>query len=134
MADTGEDIRAYLITEGIGTSANIFTRFMPETPNELITIYGTGGSGPELGLGSSRIAQRRPSLQIVARGEPNDNDTPFDTMESIISKMAEIVTETINGTVYHFADPLQSEPVPMGRDENKRFRVSCNFLLSKDPA
>jgi len=134
MADTGEDIRAYLIAEGVGTSATIFSRFMPETPNTLIVIYGTGGSPPTMALGSSRIAQRNPSLQIVVRGEPNDHDTPFDTAESIISKMAEIQTEAINGTVYHFANPLQTEPIPMGKDENKRFRVSCNFLISKDAA
>lgn len=134
MADTGEDIRAYLIAEGVGTAATIKTRFMQETPNALIVIYGTGGSPPTLALGSARIAERNPSLQIVVRGEPDDFDTPFDTAESIISKMAEIGTETINGTVYHFANPMQTEPIPMGKDENRRFRVSCNFMISKDAA
>jgi len=134
MADTAEDIRVYLLAEGIGAAATVFPRFMPETPHTLIAIYGTGGSPPALGLGASRIAERKPSVQVVVRGEPDDHDTPFDTAESIIAKMAEIKTETINGTVYHKADPLQSEPIPLGKDENKRFRVSCNFLISKDPA
>ena len=132
MADTGEDIRAYLIAEGIGTSATVKTRFMQEKPDYLIVIYGTGGSPPTLALGADRIAERNPSLQIVVRGVPDDHDTPFDTAASIIAKMAEIQTEAINGTTYHFANPLQSEPIPIGKDENRRFRVSCNFMLSKD--
>ena len=134
MADTGEDIRVYLLAEGIGTASTVFTRFMPETPDALVCIYATGGSPPELALGTTRIAQRMPSLQVICRGAINDHDGPFDVAQSVIAKMAEITTESINGTIYHYADPLQSDPIPLGKDDNKRFQVSCNFLISKDPA
>ncbi len=130
------EVAAFLAAEGLGTvETDLFWAEMPATPDACGTVYESGGSGPEMGLGSSAVAFENPAVQIVFRGAPNDYSGPRAKAQAALVAMVGIsVEQVLTGTKYLIVRALQ-QPFPMGgKDENKRWRIVCNYLIEKEPS
>lgn len=130
------EVTAFLAAEGLGTvETDLFWAEMPATPDACGTVYEGGGSGPEMGLGSSAVVVENPTVQIVFRGAPNDYSGPRAKAQLALAAMVGIsVEQVLTGTKYLIVRALQ-QPFPMGgKDENKRWRIACNYLIEKEPS
>jgi len=141
-----EEIRTQLITDAVGVAATtadwaIFLKLMPETKNPLtqnwlpvICLYETGGRAPDMGFGSTTPRFQFPGLMVQTRGIPNDYNTPKARIELAYDALIAISgPQQLSSVNYQLILALQ-EPFPLGRDENNRYRFSCNFDIQKDPS
>ncbi len=134
-----DEILAFLAAEGLGTVAiDLFKSKMPATPDACGTVYGSGGSGPDMNFGSSGVRFENPAVQIVFRGAPDDHDGPEAKAQTAFDSMVGIaVDQVLSGTKYLMVRALQ-QPFAFGKnagqDENNRWRFACNFLVEKEPS
>lgn len=110
------------------TTGNVFTEYEPPTPDVALTISGRPG------VASSDRPADRPGLQLIVRGAPYDHDGGHALAAALLDHFT--VDQETWGTGTDHAQyvegctPSQSEPIPLGRDDNQRPRWSLNFLLS----
>lgn len=94
----------------------------PDTPDETVTVYDTGG-----GLADPDNGVYQPSIQVRVRH--NDYRTAADKAEAIRDTLIASATGfTANGVKYLGAWAL-SDPTGLGYDEHDRARVVINFDL-----
>ncbi len=115
----------------VGT--DLFKGWMPATPDACVVVLETGGTSPDPGFGSSTVRTERPTVQVIARGAPDDYTGPrtkaqdaWDALEAVEAP------QQLSGTTYWSVQALQN-PFPMDRDDNDRFLFSANFLIEKEP-
>lgn len=123
------EVAQFLAYEGLGTydgggiSGTIFVEMLPESPDELIGIYSTGGNPSE-----ACLPYDKPIIQAVIRGTIN----PLTS-----GAKAQQVFDALNG--FHSGymvdagiwvlgvHAVGSGPTHIGRDENGRHEYSINF-------
>lgn len=118
-----DDVRKYLIAESDSfTTSNTKKSFMPDTPNNLVCLYDTGGAEP-----SRDIPTGDPTFQIIVRNE---------SYAAAHALAQEIVTllhqkrnlELVEGETYFYYIYLMGEAGHIGRDSKGRDEFSINFL------
>ncbi len=117
---------------GGSSGGNVFVSQVPDSaPDTSVTIYETGGIGPYFGLTSSGPVVETPGLQIVCRS--TSYAVARANAELIYSTLYTPTNTTLTGstTIYLSITPQQS-PFDMGRDDNGRHRVTCNYLAQKE--
>jgi hypothetical protein len=133
-----EDVADYLVTLALAIKnpsnvRNVFGGTMPPLPNFAIAIYEHTGFRPIRAMGSRRMDVL--TLQIivrdidstVARARAYAIYTALDVDFNLLSPAARI----INGVQY-YAILAKHAPFMMGQDENKRFRWTCSFEVTRD--
>lgn len=117
-----------LIYDDEGLNGNIFIDRFPESPDKIIVIESTGGPA-----GNFIYSYDMPTIRILTRGNgPN----PFDAKElalKIHDKLQSIKAQTIGDTEETYiinCEAIQSDPVLIGEDDNRRIRYSQNFMLN----
>lgn len=127
------ELRTYLASElSLTYGTDLFTHRMPDTPDAVLVLYETGGSGAALGLGVDGVQFESPAVQVVCRGAALDFDTPRAQAESAFVALAKIQAESLSGTPYLLVRPLNSPNGALGPDEKNRPRFSFNVLVEKE--
>lgn len=139
-----EEVRAKLLSLGL---TNVFIGDMPDTPDECVAIYETGGEAPVHGFGTLGIQYETLGLQVVARGPrpgpgvTNTYTSPHDRATVAYAGLTKVECATLDApgspplsSAYYHWIHATSGPLGFGKDENKRTMVSCNFLCEKEPS
>ena len=138
---TLDELAAYLATQlSLTLSTDLFTNKMPETldaTGAVLAIYETGGAPSEFGFGVAGVQYEHPAIQVVARGVPDDFDTPRTLAENAYQALAEVQATTLvssaSSALYHLIRPLNPpQSIAPGPDEKRRVRWSFNVLVEKE--
>jgi len=120
-----EDIGTYLTNQGEvegGTGWTLQYEFMPDSPDAVILITGTGGPAPSPWSG---VDEYYPTFQIRGRG-----DTPATTknkLKSIYDALHKQINLTIDSTTYKYIVAMQSAPLFLGQDASRRHEYTQNY-------
>lgn len=106
---------------------NVFVGHMPNAPDAAVAIMPTGGDQQ-----ATRAATDLPTFQVLVRGDRFDVDGSYAVARAIYSRLACLDHVTLDDDGDDEVrvvgiTPLQSDPTPIGRDENDRPEWSQNF-------
>jgi hypothetical protein len=116
-----------LITPDLGiVGENLFSAYLPSSPDNCIAIYDTGGWAKDPDIPRTDL-----TFQFVFRA------ASYDEVQALIKKFKDwFIPEGIPkklfyiGTHYiHLVQPLQPTPFYLGMDENERYKYSWNFTF-----
>lgn len=118
-----DDVAQYLEDQGRGTvGTSIFKSNMPDTPDNIIAVYATGGLTPDRYLPTAE-----PTFQVMVRA--SDYATLQTTVDNIVSDLhRKRNVELVTNETYFYYIFLLSEPAHIGRDANGRDEMSINFV------
>ncbi len=129
-----DDVALYLqVNSTLDIGTDLTLGFMPENPNQVTTIYETGGLGPlnAFSTGGGTRVYEQPSIQILTRS------TSYTAARTIIEKVFTVLDGVNNLTVpssgsvhYGSIEAIQS-PFLVNRDKNDRFMLGVNFNVLK---
>lgn len=118
------EIAAYLQTQGLGTlGTNLYKERMPEMPDTATAIFSTGGimSDPKEGYDN-------PTIEVMTRAD--DPATAYNQIAAIYNVLQGLNNVLLaSGTRLVHMWALQSQPINIGQDENKRTRFTQNYQL-----
>lgn len=123
-----DDLRDYLTTGGIATT--IYTRYLPERPDDAIQITVTGGYPPVHAFSAvaGAAVQEQPTVQIIRRSQVQER---AEAEMNVIWRMLDgLGDRVINGTKYYWISAFGS-PFTLPQDLTQRNLVVCNFLVVK---
>lgn len=132
MNSPARDIKDILIlsTSGLnlvfGTTLHVSRE--PSSPDQVVTVFDTGGFPPEVLIGTDSRGMEKPTIQIRVRGNKKAYNLTYDLAEDIKDALHTLTNTTINGTKY-VAIWLESDILFLGYDENDRPIFTLNFLL-----
>lgn len=129
-----DDMMTLLQTGGTTSDGTELTAgFMPEKPDDCVTVYETGGTGPIRAMRSSpgQPVAEQPRIQVVVRGKSFDYQTPRTKINGIYKMLEGYGDTTINGVRYLWVGAVQS-PYPMRRDETQRPYLAFNCDVVKE--
>jgi hypothetical protein len=106
---------------------NLFVAHMPAAPDVAVMVMPTGGPAQ-----LTKAATDTPTVQLMARGAPTDARTPYALLRQAYDALTclDLVTLDEGGPdEVHVitCTAMQSDPVPIGRDENDRPEFSQNY-------
>lgn len=120
-----DDFADYLSVNGMGT---IYKDYMPTMPDSVITCYTAGGQAPTFTMKAPHVLEE-PRVQIICRSLSLQE--AHETARGIYGIMSGVRDQLINGVMYRWISAAQ-EPFLLGRDQNARFTVACNYDVKKD--
>lgn len=120
---------AGLVYDPAGVSGNVFIATMPSDPDQAVMVMPTGGTG-----NGTRQAVDERTVQILVRGPRFDPRPGLVTARAIYSALDCLDLTTIDDggadqVFIHSITALQSDPIPLGVDENDRHEWSLNFAV-----
>jgi len=133
---TAEDIATYCATQSIGTlGTDIFINDLPDKPgypDNVIVFIDTGGFAPDHAMGSitTNPVFENPSIQVLVQN--NGAETALAKCYDVFALLDGLKDQTIDSVVYLHITAMSS-PFNIGKDENDRYRVACNFLVTRRP-
>ena len=125
-----EEIGQLIEDEGLGTQAtDLFIGDTPQSaPDAAVTVVETSGLAPLYAHPVATINIEQPSFQIFAR------DTSYPVArakaEAIFRVLTNKVNTSLSGTAYVRIVANQS-PFSLGRDDNHRAQIVCNYQVKK---
>lgn len=129
-----DDLLRKLQDAAIGTTGtNLFADFMPETPDEAVAIFSTGGAAPEFASGpDGSPVVRQPTVAVWVRAAQRDPVVAQSKAESIYQALVGVVNQTLapSNEVYFRIEPVQ-EPFLLKLDEKERPIVACNYRIMR---
>jgi hypothetical protein len=113
-----------LIPTDVADASSIFLGSYPDTPDNIVTLYHSGGSDPSHSFGSREF--ENPSFQVrirnasyaIAHDKANQVKDAYDGQTEL----------TIDGNRY-LSIFQQGDILPLGRDEQNRTELSLNFRV-----
>ncbi len=120
-----DDLATVLSSGGMGTS---YKDFMPTSPDSAISIYSAGGQGPTHTMQAPHILEE-PRVQILCRAASLQE--AHETARGVYGVLSGLRNKDVGGVRYHWVTAIQ-EPFLLGRDQNARFTVACNYTIKKD--
>jgi len=126
MISPAKDIAQLISDAGYGTlGTDLFLNHEPNLPNDIVTVFDTGGSSPE-----PAIQLYKPTVMVRARGGPSDFDEAYAKLESIKLALHAEFDVTVNGSRY-LQILAMGEIQQLGRDGNNRPQFTLNFRLMR---
>ncbi|MCL5045573.1 MAG: minor capsid protein, partial [Actinobacteria bacterium] len=117
-----DEIAGYLATKGIGVvGTDIFQSQLPAAPDACVALYETGGFPPEL-----HAAVDHPTFQVLCRAK--DYAAARAKAEAVYAALHGLTETVLGGRRYLLIAAMQT-PTGIGRDDNGRAEVSCNFRV-----
>ena len=107
---------------------DLFVSEMPDTPDESVCVYDTGGFEPE-----ANFIYERPTVQVRVRGAKGDYVATYTLTQGIRDTLHPLANYTINGARY-VAIWCQSDIISLGFDKNHRPMLSVNFRIHRTEA
>jgi hypothetical protein len=121
------DIATQIQALGFGTlGTTIFVNTRPESPDDLIAVFGYAGQAPDRNHAGEAIDN--PSVQVWVRN--TSNGTARQIIEQIYQALDGMFNTYLSGTFYLEVTALQCA-TPMGKDEADRSEYVVNFTCSK---
>jgi hypothetical protein len=116
-----DDIANFIVAKvaGLTLGTNLFKSFLPDSPDDVVGIFDTGGAEPDHDLPTGD-----PTFQILVRS--TDYATAHNLMQSIVDELHQKMNSTIGSTYYYYIF-LMGEPGHIGRDKKNRDEFSVNF-------
>jgi hypothetical protein len=122
------DDLAGVVQAAVGSLA-VTKSFMPDSPNDLIAMYETGGSSPVDMTGSLLPGYERPRVQILSRSKIPE--TARLNAEKAYQALVQVANQGVNGTRYLKISAVQS-PFQTGRDTSNRVTYAVNLEVWKE--
>lgn len=120
-----DDLADVLSTGGMGT---IYKDYMPTSPDAAISIYGAGGQGPTHTMKAPHVLEE-PRVQVICRA--GSLQSAHQSARGVYVLLSGLRDRSVNGVMYRWITAIQ-EPFLIGRDQNARFTVACNYDVKKD--
>lgn len=127
------DIKDLLESEfdlGLRFGSNLFVGREPTTPNEVVTLYDTGGLPPMQTLTKGENYYYD-SFQVRVRAESYLR--AYEIIDSIMNFLHGTTQQTINTTLYSIIT-CSNGPALLEWDENNRVLFICNFTTQRREA
>jgi hypothetical protein len=116
------DIAAYLVTNSIGTTSNIFTSVseFPDSPDLAFMLFDYRGGASDHTHSGERIVHT--SVQVVTRGVAGTSTghSAAKAKADAIDALLDGLSNTTVGSYYILLCTAQSPPVTYGPDSKKR--------------
>lgn len=131
-----EDIATYCANQGLGTlGTDIFVNDLPDKPgypDNLIVFNDTPGFPPDHAMGgpSTNPVFENPTLQVLVQNIYSE--TASNNCYNVFQELDGLKDQTIDSVVYLLVTALNT-PFIIGKDENDRYRVACDFLITRRP-
>ena len=128
------DLGDYLSSGGIGTlGTDLFLGLMPASPDNATCVYETGGRSPAHAMNGSagQASVTYPHIQVVVRGGMDSYQVARALAQKAFLLLDGLPHRTIGTTCYLWSESLQGEPFLLGRDEQNRPLIACNFEVVK---
>lgn len=116
-----EDIKT-LIPSGAAAEADVFRGEMPDSPDNLVCIFQTGGVNPSHSFDARQFEE--PLFQIMIRN--TSYDIAFTKAEAIKDAL-EGQTELVIGGNTYLSIFMQGDILSLGKDTADRTKLSINF-------
>lgn len=122
------DVAKYLAASGAGVFAgtgseqwSINAFLEPPSPDKTITVYDTGGAGPD----TDEMDWQRPAFQVRVRCKVyKDGYAKQQAVRDLLLLVAPIVMETSTFIGINMTTDILS----IGRDDNNRFLLTANYV------
>jgi hypothetical protein len=124
-------LAAYSPSLSLTSGTNLFTFALTPSPDAQTALIPYGGMEPEGSFGKDGIRWEHTRIQVVCRGAKDDHRVPAAKADAIYLALGKINAESLSGTFYHRAWPLQS-PNHMGTDAGGRPMVGFNVDVYRD--
>lgn len=115
---------------GLTVQTNFFASYLPDQPDQCVTIYEYAGPAPQdtMGTPTGHAAWWKPRLQVVCR---DVNYIPARTLAgNILVALHSIANQTIGGVQY-LRIMAQQDPFLRARDQRERSEIVCNYQVEK---
>ena len=122
MSNLLDEIKNYIVAQGLEITTNCYKGSMPATPDNLTCLYETTGFQPGMTFDNNNVEY--PGLQIMCRG--TDYATTRNKINAIYKKLHG--NTSVSGLMNFVA---QQSPVGLGQDDLKRWEFSVNFKVIK---
>lgn len=106
-----------------GITSNIYYSDMPDTPDNNITLYNTGGFDTLHSLGN--ITAEQPTFQVAIRH--TSYATAITWAESVKGILNPLIGSTINSNLY-ISVFMQGDINSLGKDDRNRSKITLNFV------
>jgi hypothetical protein len=120
------DLAIYLASQGVGTfPGSIAVNAEPADPSDVVTIYDTGGLGPD----TDELDLMRPTIQVRVRSA--DHEAGYATQERIRDLLmlpGRVVTQD---SAFVIITPT-SDVASLGRDDNNRHLTTLNYSAIRE--
>ena len=113
------DIRTLLT----GINSNVYLGDIPDTPDNCLSIFNTGGQPTEYKLDG--VSYEKPTFQIRARN--TSYATAEDELNQVKDALNDVSEQTINSTTY-MAFYITSDIFTLGKDDRERTNLTINFV------
>ena len=120
-----DDLSDFMSSGGMGT---VYKDQTPPTPDTVTSVYAQIGTAPTYTMRNPHVLEQ-PRIQVVCRSI--SLETAHDNARSAYELLSGVRNRTINGVASHWISAAQ-EPVLIGKDQNARFTVACNYDIKKD--
>ena len=130
-----DDLGDYLTSQGVGTvGTSIFLGDLPPqaVQDDVLTLIETGGMATlqTMSTGPGTASVERPRVQVIARSCQFCRQQARNTANQAFLALDGFRSRTINGTLYHWMQAVQS-PFYLQTDENNRPLVVFNLDVWK---
>lgn len=130
MNSPAHDVALYLQTQGIGTfgggtAFSIHVGTEPAAPNDVVTLYDTGGPGPD----TVEMDLMQPTFQVRTRSA--SYPAGYDKQEQIRDLLLASGSKTM-ATSRFVLIVMTSEIAGIGRDDNDRHIMVANYRAIRE--
>lgn len=124
-----DDIADLLVTLGLGiksgVGADLFGGYTPPSPDNAVMLFESTGFEPERTMNG--VAMEVLNLQVLVRNVKTvDAQTRAKAIFVALDRFNGLI-----GTVRYFSILARHSPFPIGMDENRRWRWTCNYKVWK---
>ena len=124
------EMAQYLDNQGLGTfdefssSGDIYIMTMPSTPDDILCLYQRGGLTAD-----GKLGYDNPNIQIMVRGV--NVLTTQQRAQNVYNALQGFHARSFVANGIHIVNCIASQSAPnfLGKDENRRFEFSLNFIL-----
>ena len=129
-----DDLADVLTSGGVATTGTtLFKGTMPSTPDELLSLYQTGGPPPvhAMSAGPGTALVERPHVHLIARSARAD--AALKLARDAYGALDALGPRTINGVPYKSIFAIQ-DPFYFREDETGRKEFAFNVEVVREPA
>ena len=126
MGSAAKDIRLMLVADGVTESIFVGQEPINTTRDTTVTVFDTGADQDA----NPKFLIDYPTIQIRVRGV--SYSTVYDLAYDIREKLLGRPSETLNGFRYD-GIWVNGDIISLGKDENKRIMLVCNYRIMRDP-